>query len=640
MPPYIKAHGARFAHWALMWGTSVAQDKAPKDRGAQQRGARGSGAICALPATAHAEVGLPGLILDHLTDGIALLDIWGRVIWINPALQTMLGWSLDEMRGLNPAELIFPPETRPDPAAVAAFRYDLTTSLFDGYRVTQHMRRDGSRFWNQQTHVLINLGPDDAQKLIAVTCRDISDQVRTQAALEQLKDDLDHAAYHDDLTGLANRKKLSRYLRSGAVAAHLRAGQVGVLQMDLDKFKDINDSLGHAAGDATLIHVAKALTAVSNPGDLACRTGGDEFLLICPRINGPKALRDRAHHVLDQATRSLTWRDQSITPGLSIGTSMAVVRSASGEALIQHADQALYCAKNSGRGQVVMYTEQIGQRFKARQDLSRELRGAVEQGQFTVHLQPILNLVTDRIIGCEALLRWQHPTRGLLPPSTFLAAARQDQILADVDYLSMTAALDALVRLRGAGFHDMRLSLNVSSSVLADTNYPSLLDWALQSRGLPPDAICIEILEATIMDGADLDVLSAVARLRRIGVRVALDDFGTGYAGLTHLATFDIDTIKLDHSMINRLESDPRTRVITRSIIHLCALLGMDVVAEGVETQGQLDILRHAKCPLIQGYGLAHPMPVDDLIRWLRANTPLQTPVTMTAPDDIRESLL
>ncbi|MEB8387530.1 EAL domain-containing protein [Rhodobacteraceae bacterium KMM 6894] len=612
----------------------MAQGKASKDRGGRYPEAALTPSAVPLPAKLQDDTDLPGLILDHLNDGIALLDMQGRVVWINPALQAMLGWSLDDMRGRNPAELICPPDTRPDPDALAAFRYDLNASLFDTYHVTQHMRRDGSLFWNHQTHTVINLGPNDDNKMIVVTCRDISDQVRTQAALKKVRDDLEHAATHDDLTGLAKRNKLSLYLRCDPVMSLLRNGHVGVLQLDLDKFKDINDSLGHGAGDATLIHVADALAASAQPGDLACRTGGDEFLMICLHIPTPKALADRAHQVLERATRSLTWRDQIITPGISIGASMPDGRSASGEALIQHADQALYCAKNSGRGRVVIYNVPLGQRFRARQDLSRDLRAAVKRGQFIVHLQPILHLPTERITGCEALLRWQHPTRGLLPASSFLAAAKQDHVLADIDYLSMTAALDALMRLRAAGFHDICLSLNVSSSVLADINYSGLLDWALQSRGLPPGAICIEIQEATIMDQDDLDVLSTVGRLRRIGVRVALDDFGTGYAGLAHLATFDIDTIKLDHSMTTRLEDDPRTRIITRSIIHLCTRLGLEVVAEGVESQSQLDILRRAKCPFIQGYGLAHPMPVETFVDWLRTNTPLASPITMARPQD------
>jgi EAL domain-containing protein (putative c-di-GMP-specific phosphodiesterase class I) len=196
-------------------------------------------------------------------------------------------------------------------------------------------------------------------------------------------------------------------------------------------------------------------------------------------------------------------------------------------------------------------------------------------------------------------------------------------LLAEIDYLSMTMALDALRTLIEAGFGHLTMSINVSAAILADINYPGLLDWALQSRGLRPDQICVEVLETTILDGSGADVVSAVARLKRLGVRVALDDFGTGYAGLAHMASFEVDAIKLDRSMIARLDHDPRNRVIVRAIIRLCRLLDMSVVAEGVETADQLAILRRAHCPVIQGFGLARPMPLDVLIDWLAANDPL-----------------
>ncbi len=294
---------------------------------------------------------------------------------------------------------------------------------------------------------------------------------------------------------------------------------------------------------------------------------------------------------------------------------------------MRQADQALYSAKEAGRGRAVLYTAALGRRHRAEQDLSRDLLVAVEQRQFCVHLQPILHIGEGRVSGCEALLRWSHPMRGLLAPGAFLAAAEQAGLLSEIDYLAMNAALDALATLRTKGFANLSMSLNVSSSILSDADYPALLDWALQSRDLPPDAICIEILETTIMDRGELDVTSAVTRLRALGVRVALDDFGTGYAGLAHMSAVEIDAIKLDRGLICRLQTDARARVITRSVIRLCALLGVDVIAAGIETQDQLDILRSANCPLAQGYGLARPMPLPDLCEWLRAHTPFPTPI-------------
>lgn len=564
-----------------------------------------------------------GLILEQARDGIVVQDIEARIEWANPACEDMYGWSLEEMRGRKPQDFILPDNERPDRDAVERFRYDPESPLFRRYQLNRNVRRNGQVFWNQQSFAMLDLGPEPHQKKVVVTCRDVTDQVNTELALRQVQVDLKRSAHHDDLTGLANRKKLEDYLHSKLVTDHVARGEIGVLVIDIDKFKDINDTLGHGAGDATLVHVARALEEKCAPGDLACRTGGDEFLLICLRPGDKAALIERANGVLETLAQPLIWQDQTIRIGASIGACMPDRLAETGEALIQRADQALYSAKARGRGQVVCYTPHLGQAQKARQELARDLREALASEQFEIFLQPQLRLSDHRICGCEALVRWRHPRRGLLPPSAFLAAADGLGILADIDYLSMNMAPDALAELHAVGFDQMTMSINVSASILADVNYPGLLDWGLQSRGLRPEHICIEVLETTILDGSGHDIVTAVERLKRLGVRVALDDFGTGYAGLSHMATFEIDAIKLDRSMIARLDSDPRNRVIVRAIIRLCTLLDMQVVAEGVETEGQLSMLRRANCPVIQGFGLARPMSREDLITWMSRHDPL-----------------
>lgn len=562
-----------------------------------------------------------GLILNRVRDGIVLQDIQGRVEWANPACEEMYGWTLENMRGRKPLEFVLPPEARPDAKGIETFHYDIESSLFNRYKITEHLRRDGSRFWNQQSFAIIDSGGGDAGKKIVITCRDVTEQVNTENALRQVQVDLEHAAHHDDLTGLANRKKLTEFLKSDRVRHHITEREIGVLQIDIDKFKDINDTLGHAAGDATLKHIARALKASCGERDLVCRTGGDEFLLICLGTGAQDALMARADALHKAIEEPLNWESQVIRVGTSIGASLPLRPDTSGEALIQMADQALYAAKGRGRGQVMVYDEYLGRAQKSQQQLVSDLKTAVAEGQFKIYLQPQLHLPSNRITGCEALLRWAHPERGILPPGTFLDDAEKNGLLAEIDYISMNLALDALVRLRAAGLPAFCMSINVSSSILADVNYPGLLDWGLQSRGIEPGSICIEILETTILDRGDLDVMTAVDQLKKLGVRVALDDFGTGYAGLAHMSSFDIDAIKLDRSMIGRLENDPRNRIIIRSIIRLCALLGMKVVAEGVETQGQLDILRRTNCPIIQGFGLARPMCLDDMVDWMNRMT-------------------
>ena len=578
-----------------------------------------------------------GRILGRMRDGVVVQDIHARIEWMNPACADMYGWTLEEVRGRNPIEFAIPPEARLSPDQIERFKYEPERSIFENLEVSENLRRDGSRFWNQQSFAVIDMGPPDHEKKVIVTCRDVTEQVNTQATLHQARVDLEHAAFHDDLTGLANRKRLTAFLQSERVAALIESRNIGMLQIDVDKFKDINDTHGHAAGDAALCHVAAALQDNCKPDNLVCRTGGDEFLLVCLGAVTQRKLMERAEQVRQAIEVPLTWASQVIRVGTSIGASIPTTPGTTGEALIQMADQALYAAKDEGRNQVVLYTESLGRKQNVEQQLARDLKTAVAENQFEVYLQPQLHLGLNRITGCEALLRWNHPERGILAPGEFLISAEKNGLLTEIDYISMNLALDALVRLRTSGLPQHCMSINVSSSILADVNYPGLLDWGLQSRGIPPSSICVEILETTILDDSTLDVVTAIDRLKRLGVRVALDDFGTGYAGLAHMSAFDIDAIKLDRSMIARLENDPRNRIIIRSIIRLGMLLNMKVVAEGVETQGQLEILRRAQCPLIQGYGLARPMPVADTIEWMEVNsephTQLQFGTSSPPPD-------
>lgn len=558
--------------------------------------------------------------LNRTQDAIIVQDIEGCVEWMNPAAEAMFDTTLDRVRGIKVMGHVLPDGARVDPAKIAAFRYDVTSQIFDRAHLARHRRRNGETFWNLHSFTLLTTS---AGPKVAVTCRDVSDTVETEHHLRKAQSQLQHAAHHDDLTGLANRKRLGHYLRSDLVRRALSNRQLGVLHLDLDEFKEINDTLGHGAGDASLVHVAELLRRVCGPHDLACRIGGDEFLLVCLGMASEDALLTRAELLLQSSGQPLMWNNQVIRIGLSIGACLARDASTDGDTLIHHADQALYAAKSHGRGRVVLYTPALGQVQIAQNQMARELRLAATDKQLTVHLQPQLNLARGRVTGCEALLRWNHPRLGQLPPGAFLETARRAGVLADLDYQSMHLSLDALKRLHEAGFDDLTISLNVSAEILADANYPGLLDWALQSRGLKASQICVEITETTILQGGGRTVATAVDRLKRLGARVALDDFGTGYAGLAHISEIEVDEIKLDCSIIANLATDPRNRAIVRSIIELCRKLNTQVVAEGVETPEQLRILQSARCPAIQGFVLAHPQPCDTMIDWLAVNLPM-----------------
>lgn len=557
------------------------------------------------------------MMIAHARDGMLLQDLSGRILAVNPAYEEMFGYAEGELIGRHPLEFAVPENQRPDAETLAAFRYDPGAPQFSDYEIIENQRADGTTFWNQLSFGLISAEETGTEPMVVVSCRDITMQVSTEHALRDAKSQIEYGATHDDLTGLANRKRLLEYLGSDIVSALMQRGSVGLLQVDLHNFRSINDTLGHAAGDAVLRHIAGHLRAIAKGGNLACRTGGDEFVLVLLNVPAPEALMIAAKTLAGRISEPLIWEDHPIHMSVTIGASISAPEI-DGDTLMQQAELALYRAKAAGAEPVLLYSEELGRTLASRQQQIVDLRTALDEKQFVVYLQPQLDLRRGEVIGFEALIRWKHPERGILAPGAFLAAAEQANILADIDYVSMNHSLDALAMLRRAGFTDMKMSINVSGSILGDINYPSLLDWAIQSRDIPVESVCVEILETTILENGDMDISNAVEKLSAMGIEVALDDFGTGYAGLAHMAKLKVDTIKLDRSMIMRLDRDPRNKTIIRAITELCADLGVNVVAEGVETQEQLDLLMQIDCPVIQGYGLARPMPLADVEGWLR----------------------
>ena len=597
------------------------------------------------PMAANAADALPPvseLILEQIHEGICLQDIHGCIEWMNPACERMLGYRLKELKGRFAQDFILPPGKRQPGVYASTFTYDLNRTIFKQDIVREFQHRSGARFWAQQSFSILDLGPEPEQKKIVITCRDITNQINLQNKMRRVNDNLEYSAYHDDLTGLANRKKLDQFMASEDVSKAIAEGRLGIIQFDLEKFKNINDSLGHAAGDATLRHVATVLRNNSDRNDLTCRTGGDEFLVISLDTASPEALIERAQNLQAAISTTTELKDRRLSVETSIGASLATDPSETGEELVLQADKALFNAKSAGRGNIVLYTDAMGQKFRAQMAQIRELKTALDEEQFEIFLQPQMHLPTNSISGCEALIRWNHPEKGLLAPGQFLPNIERAGLGKDLDYLVMNLSLDALVELHENGFPDMRMSINVASGILADVNYPGLLDWALQSRNIEPGHVCVEILENTILDEGNLDISMVMGRLRRIGVRIALDDFGTGYAGLAHMSSFDVDAIKLDRSMVIRLDDDPRNQMIVQSIVGLCNQLQINVVAEGVETRQQLDILRQADCPYIQGYGLARPMSVPHTLQWLETggatpDTICGTVTTAQAPTSLAQ---
>lgn len=417
-----------------------------------------------------------------------------------------------------------------------------------------------------------------------------------------------HIALHDDLTSLPNRLMLNRRLDQ-ALGRHRRdATQLAILFMDLDRFKVINDSLGHDLGDDLLRQVADRLRTHFREGDTVARMGGDEFAVL---IENPKTLMDvsacaqrLAEHM--SAPYALGGKDCSVT--ISIGISIFPTDGSDSQALLKAADVAMYRAKETGRNNYLYYSPVMNVHTAERLQLESDLRRALERGEFLLHYQPKVELATGLITGIEALLRWKHPHRGLVPPMEFISLAEETGLIVPIGEWVLACACARNKVWQDQGFAKMSVAVNLSARQFADPMLLPKLTRIIRASGLDPSSLELEITESMVMSYGE-SAVAVLDSLKSIGVQIALDDFGTGYSSLAYLKRFPIDTIKVDRSFIRDISADSDDKKITRAIIALAHSMRLKVVAEGVETADQLAFLRAQRCDAVQGYFLYRPLP-------------------------------
>ncbi len=410
-----------------------------------------------------------------------------------------------------------------------------------------------------------------------------------------------HLAFNDTLTGLPNRVSLRETLEQVVARTKRTGGGVAVLCLDLDRFKAINESLGHRVGDQLLKQVAALLPALAPDGYIA-RLSADEFAIVVaePAADRPRAL---AQAILDRMTQPLVVEGHPITIGVSIGIAIGPNDGAGADALLKSADQALYRAKTDGRGVLRFFEQALDEAAQARRELELDLREAVNHGQFTLAFQPLFDLKAHRISGFEALLRWQHPTRGWLSPTEFIPVAEDTGLIVPIGEWVMREACRTAIHWPD----HVRIAVNVSALQFRSPGFQSVVLQALASSGLAPNRLEVEITESVFLDGEG-PVVALLHRLRAMGVRVALDDFGTGYSSLSYLRSFPFDKIKIDRSFVTPVAEDASAAAIVQAIIDLAAALKTDTTAEGVETEEQLACLRGQGCGTIQGYLFSRPV--------------------------------
>ncbi|MRV72800.1 EAL domain-containing protein [Duganella sp. FT92W] len=436
---------------------------------------------------------------------------------------------------------------------------------------------------------------------------------------KRIEEQLRHQAAYDMLTGLPNRRMFGDRLREEVARAGRSGGMVAVMFIDLDHFKDVNDSLGHHMGDRLLVEVAARLRTCVRTSDVVARLGGDEFVVILPDHGDTASLRRIAQTILDVVRRPLQLDGHTAYVSGSIGIASYPADAGSVEQLTTYADRAMYAAKEEGRNAYRFFTPPMHQQAKSRLLLANDLRQALADGQLQIWLQPIVDLSTGRVCKAEALLRWQHPVHGMVPPGQFIPIAEETGIIVELgNWIFRQAAAAARQWLEQGDGAPCQVSVNVSPrQFVSDTLVDTCLA-ALRELDVPPHSMVIEITEGLLLTDR-ADIVDKLARLRSAGMQLALDDFGTGYSAMAYLKKFNIDYLKVDRSFVRDLDADPSDKAIAEAIIVMAHKLGLKTIAEGVETVAQRDLLALVGCDMVQGYLYARPMPVAEFLASLRS---------------------
>jgi len=549
--------------------------------------------------------------------GMAMADLEGRILRANSSLGNIVGRHPAELVGVGVDDLTHPE----DRASSAAERHHLISTGSGGYHIEKrYLHRDGRDVW---VSVSVSCVRDETGEPLYLL-----GQVEDITERRALRERLAYASIHDALTGLPNRElfmdRLDLALRHAARDHH----QVAVIFLDLDRFKLINDSLGHEAGDQLLAAVARRLEGVMRASDTLARFGGDEFTVLCDQINSEADCLEVANRLVRAMADPLALHTGDVFVTLSLGVALSGAGQ-SGGMILRNADIAMYRAKERGPSRIEIYREDEEQTVVSRLRTSNELHRALERHELVLHYQPIVDLHTETMVGMEALVRWQHPTRGLLAPQEFIPLAEDSGLIVPLGAWILKEACLQTARWQppraSAGQDPARLNIavNVSASQLSDPGFPRHVTEALDQSGIDPDHLWLEITESTLMRNAD-EAVVVLQSFKDLGLHIEIDDFGTGYSSLSYLQRFPAETLKIDRSFVNELDQISENAAIVRAIIGLGESLALSVIAEGVERPAQVSRLQALGCHLAQGYLFGRPLaacslgefPRDDLSSW------------------------
>jgi len=530
------------------------------------------------------------------------VDAEGIIRYASPSYARILGYPPDALEGTEALALVHPDD-------VARVRDNIARRVAEGgvghaeYRVRH---ADGS--WRTIEVTTNNRLHDPAIRGIIATARDVT----ARRANEEL---LQHQALHDALTGLPNRALLHDRLAHALTVATRERVSLALFLMDLDRFKEVNDTLGHDAGDDLLREVGRRVQGALRASDTVARLGGDEFAMLLPSADAASAT-EAARKILSALVEPVTLHEQIVIAGGSVGIALYPDHGEDAAALLRHADVAIYAVKRGGGGYAV-YNPDHDRHTPRRLTLIGALHRAIARDELRLHYQPTIDVTGGRVRMVEALARWQHPELGLLPPEQFIPLAEQTGLIVPLTRWVLDTAVRQVRAWRDDGL-DLGVAVNLSARTLRDPELSEAIAGLLQAHGVPADKLRVELTESMVM--ADLPTaVEVLTRLSQLGVRVAIDDFGTGYSSLTHLKRLPVDEIKIDRSFVTNMTTDSDDATIVASTIGLGHSLGLRFVAEGVESRDTWQALEALGCDSAQGFYVSPALPATELGQWLRA---------------------
>ena len=548
-------------------------------------------------------------LVDKSSDAIVVIDSDGRVQFHTPSTVPLLGRPSVELERARLTDLL----ARSDQERLRVILSNRSGTTNVEWRVRH---RDGG--WRDLEVIAVDLRGTAEVDGIVLTMRDITKR-------KQLDLELRHQALHDSLTGLPNRLLFADRVDQALRRCERLDTSVAVLFLDLDDFKIVNDSLGHAAGDDVLVAVAARLVTATRTGDSAARLGGDEFGFLIEVGSGDVSAEVAARRIQEALHDPFVVGDKEMQLHASIGIAVGSPWTHTYDDLLRDADLAMYVAKRKGKGRFELFHPEMHEDATRRLQVAAELLGGLERGEFVEYYQPIVDIGSRRIVGVEALIRWHHPKRGLLMPNDFIAVAEATGLIGALDRWVLNEACRQAKSWSDDGVTDesFYMSVNISARHLQEVNIAGDIHDALAVSGLAAEALVLEVTETALID--DVDSATAIlGSLKSLGVRIAVDDFGTGYSSLTHLVKFPLDIIKIDKSFIDRVVSGHGGETMVRAVVELAHTLGLKAIAEGVEHAEQAQALEDLDCHLAQGYLFSQPIPAGDIAALLVKQSAVQ----------------